>query len=119
MILIDNLMEVLRDLSDIELQRREWVELQNSTVYFPTEMVSQLFDDTGLSDYLNKDRCPGELDEDAFAELKKLNQATGRLDYLLPPAEFLHTPEMERVRTLAAGILDMLARRRGNPAGLD
>lgn len=109
MIYLGKIIEILRDLSDVGLQRREWVESQNSTVYFPSEMVSQLFDDTGLSDYLRIDRCPREISVELFQKFKELSQLTSKIDHLLPPEILLHSSEMEKVRKQAAVILDMLA----------
>ena len=108
MIDVKKMVEVLDDLSNLELQRREWVNLQESTVYFFSEMISQLFDDTGVSDYLSSGKCPVELDIEVFDELKKLHLYTRNVDQYLPPGELLLSPEMAKVREQAAVVLDML-----------
>ena len=44
--------ECLRDLSDLNLQRRAWLAGDDRTLPSPTELICQLFDDTGLDEEL-------------------------------------------------------------------
>jgi len=62
MIYVENLMEALRGLSDADHQRRTWLASGGPEISSFSEMVSQAFDDTGLANYIDTNRCPHELD---------------------------------------------------------
>ncbi len=45
------ILENLRDMSDEDMQRREWTENVKKTWYFPDEIFARWFDDTLKGDY--------------------------------------------------------------------
>lgn len=46
--------QCLEEAADLDRQRAAWVERTNAHFPPPTELVSQVFDDTGVDDLLNK-----------------------------------------------------------------
>ena len=102
----------LRELADLEFQRRAWLAAEGPIVSSFSEMVSQVFDDSGLSDSIDADRCPPELEDEAFRALKNLDRAVSVVDQSLGPEAQLEAPRMEEVRRLARAALDLLEQRR-------
>jgi len=111
MIDVAKLMGCLRELADLEFQRRAWLAAKGSAVSSLSEMVSQAFDDSGLADSIDADRCPRELDDEAFRALKTLDRAVSKVDQALGPEAQLENPRMEEVRRLARAALDLLKQR--------
>lgn len=75
------------------------------------EQVCQTFDDTGLSDVLDAEKCPPELDEQAFSTLKELDSAVSRVDQSASPGRLLKDPRVKKVREIAARALALVAER--------
>lgn len=107
-ILLENLIDSVRDLTDARLQRRLWLVRGGPEVSSFVEMWCQTFDDTGLSDAIDENRCPANLTQDAFEALKELDAAMKRVDYEQPPERVLHDPKMEEARQSAARALEIL-----------
>ena len=108
MVNVKQLIEALRDLSDVEYQRRAWLASQGPVVSSFDEQACQVFDDTGLSPALDTDRRPPELSEDAFSALKDLDLAVSRVEGNAPPERLLEDPRVVKVRELAARALALL-----------
>lgn len=113
MIDVAKLMDCLRELADAEFQRRAWLATEGPAVSSFSEMVSQAFDDSGLADSIDADRCPRELDDEAFRALKNLDRAVSKVEQALGPEAQLEDPRMENVRRLARAALDLLEQRYG------
>jgi len=113
MIDVVKLMDCLRELADPEFQRRTWLAAEGPAVSSFSEMVSQAFDDSGLADSIDADRCPSELDDEAFRALKNLDRAVSKVDQSLGPEAQMEDPRMEEVRRLAGAALDLLEHRYG------
>jgi hypothetical protein len=64
-------LETLRELSDASLQERVWLRGEGGEVSSPTEVVNQLFDDSGLSDLLEGDLV---FSEEADFALRQLSE---------------------------------------------
>jgi hypothetical protein len=108
MIDMNNLSRGLRELSDAEFQHRTWMASKGPEVSSFSELVSQVFDDTGLADALDAGRCPPELSEISFSVLKELDSAVSRVDQGATPEDLLDNPKVERVRELASQALDLI-----------
>ncbi len=108
-IYVSNLIECLKELSDAEFQRRVWVEGSGPEVSSLEELVSQLFDDTGLGDSIESETIAKELGDDAASALLELDSAINTLDQTLPADRLIEHPTMVRVRRLAADALSKLA----------
>jgi hypothetical protein len=96
----------LRELSDVEFQRRVWLSTGAPEVSSFSETVCQLFDDTGLEDLL--DRGPvfsPELDEG----LRELSAELSRIDSSAPPEEIIESSAMQSIRRKAQVLHDRLA----------
>lgn len=108
---VPNLMNCLRELADSEYQRRVWLGAGGNEMSSFTEAYCGAFDDTGLGDAIDADRCPPELDEDSYSALKRLGTAMSKIDDSGPPEALFRDPRMEKVRGLAQAALDLLERR--------
>jgi hypothetical protein len=113
MIDVVKLMGCLRELADLEFQRCTWLAVEGPAVSSFSEMVSQTFDDSGLTDSIDADHCPRELDDEAFLALKILDGGVSKIDQALRPEAQLEDPRMEEVRRLARAALDLLEQRYG------
>jgi hypothetical protein len=100
-ILIPELKESLRDLSDFEYQRRVWLSPDGPEFSSFDELVCQVFDDTGLSHVIDKPALEELVGKDAAESLRALNRAASKLEATIPPAEFIMLPEMARLAELA------------------
>ena len=110
---VSRLVVCVGELADAEFQRRAWLATDGPVVSSFQEQVSQTFDDTGLSEAIDADRCPQELDGELFAVLKKLDQAVSRVDQALRPEAQLNDLRMEEVRKQARVASKLLRKRYG------
>jgi hypothetical protein len=98
-------LEKLKELSDIEIQRRLWCAISGEVSSF-TECVSQLFDDSGLSSAFEKHQPVfGPIADET---LRQLDRAISRIDQSLPPADLLERPQMRVIRGIASKALRLL-----------
>jgi hypothetical protein len=111
MVNVKQLIVALQGLSDPEYQRRAWLASKGPVVSSFDEQVCQTFDDTGLSDALDAEKCPPELDEQAFSTLKELDSAVSRVDQSASPERLLKDPRVKEVREIAARALALVAER--------
>jgi hypothetical protein len=112
MISIDKtkVIEGLGELADYDFQRRTWLSPAGPEVSSFSELVSQLFDDTGLASVLERNTGSSIFGKSADAALRELNQAVGSVNQRLPPATLLEHPTMQAVRQKAARALAALTR---------
>lgn len=97
----------LKELSDYEFQKRTWLATSGPEVSSFSELISQLFDDSGLSDALGN--ASGEIfNTQTDKMLRALDEAISRINQRLPPAILLEDKKMQLVRKLAADALDSL-----------
>jgi hypothetical protein len=108
LIQLETLRVCLRELSDVEWQRRVWLAATGPEVSSFEELICQLFDDTGLSDAIDSGRCPAQLTEKSFLEFQRLGRAVRRVDQTAAPADLLEDPRLIEVRARAASVLDIL-----------
>jgi hypothetical protein len=95
--------ECLQELSDLDLQRKAWLDANGPVLPDPGELICQLFDDSGLGDELQS----GE----AFAPecdtaLRELDQAVVRVDVEQPPRELLGSEPWHEITRKAAAALN-------------
>ena len=79
----ESLIESLSWASDIDLQRREWTDNFALTVGTPTELVCQIFDDSGVGDLL----------ELGFAFSDDIDGVLRRMSSLVPEIDLEQSPE--------------------------
>lgn len=106
-ILVEVVVDALRELADEELQRRRWTAAQGPEVGSIVEATSRLLDDSGLGDAL--DRGTKVFGEHADETLAELAHRLVRIDGTRAPALVLSDPRMEEVRRLAASALDQVS----------
>jgi hypothetical protein len=95
----DKILDHLRELAQVEDQRRLWLASSGEISSF-TEAMCGLFDDTGLGDALQK----GDAVFNAGADrtLRELSAAVSTVDGQLPPGALIDHPLMGRGRALAS-----------------
>lgn len=102
--LTEAVLSALRELADLEYQRRVWTGRdRHGEMSSFEECVATLLDDSGLSVELDA-RGP-VFDARIDAELQSLRLALARIDTHRSPDALVADPEMSRVRVQAAGIL--------------
>jgi hypothetical protein len=105
---VEKLMQCLRELSSREFQADAWVRGEGPEGSSFSESVSQAYDDTGLSDAIDAERCPIELTPESFDALKDLDAAISRVEQGMPPTALLDAPAMKVVRRKAEKALALL-----------
>jgi hypothetical protein len=103
-----NLKLCLTELSDIDFQRRAWLAASGPEVSSFSELVSQLFDDTGLTDALEDARIEEAVGLEAAAKLRALDNAVAKIDQSLPPGALINLPAMVQIRELARQALEAI-----------
>lgn len=103
--------EALAELADEAYQREIWLASEGPRVGSLLEATERLFDDSGLSDAL--DRAGSHvIDEPIDAGLRRLRRMLKPLaDSNLPVPDVLATRQMAEARALAAKVLFALVRR--------
>jgi len=102
------LKECLRDLSDEEFQKRVWLLGAGPEESSFSELISQTFDDTGLSDVLDSPNFVNEVGGVAVQRLHELDKEISDLDQTLSPSQLIMHPKMKLVRELALKALEAL-----------
>jgi hypothetical protein len=103
----------LRELSDIDLQRRSWVEGLGGRLPSPVELVCQLFDDSGLGDLLDIGRV---FSVESDGALKELGRRVSLVNMDQPLDDLLEDPDWHRVVKKAKEALLNLEGYRGGGA---
>lgn len=104
-----NICNALGELSDIELQRQLWLSdgAGGALVSSFTEVVEELFSDTGLDDALNAGTTG--LDAETVKLLRSLRLAIDRVDNDHGPWQTIDDPNMVEVRSMAGKLLELLS----------
>jgi hypothetical protein len=89
----------LRDLSDRSAQERSWLLHRDGAVPSPVELISSLFDDSGLGDLL-KDGAVFSADTDRL--LRQLSTMADEVDLSQSPEKLLNDPRWQQLRDRAA-----------------
>ena len=104
----DEVISRLRDLANARLQEEIWVEAKAGGPTSPAELVSQLFDDTALDEYLR-----GASDSLVFspavdALLREISEMLDKLDLAVSPKLLLREPQWLEVQRKAAMALTLI-----------
>lgn len=91
-------LDTLYELSDASFQERAWLHCSDDEVSSPTETVNQLFDDSGLSELLERGIV---FSENADSALKQLSQLIDTIDFEQPIEVLLVDVRWPEVRQLA------------------
>ena len=91
----------LRELADPDFQQRVWVRGEGTEESGPSEVVSQLFDDTGLGDLLERSKRP-VVSKEADPVLRELGSRIEKVDLRTDVRELLDQQQWRRIRALAA-----------------
>jgi hypothetical protein len=106
-VLIDAVRAGLRELADVDFQRRVWSGRGTSHEMSSfEEAVSTLFDDSGLEPDLEQGRTV--FDAEVDAELRALGALLQRIDPFRDPDDIIDDPLMADARRRAAAILDAI-----------
>lgn len=107
---IEKLKATLEELADIQFQNRTWLSRGGEEISSFSELISQIFDDTGLARLLEGGSLKHILDSETTKALRELDAAISKIDQSLPPFKLIHTPEMRVVRSCAAAALRALGK---------
>lgn len=93
----------LRELSDIDEQRRLWLSTGNAEVSSLTECISRLWDDSGLGDALDSGETVYSIEIDRMFD--ELWNRLRVMDDRAAPVEIINDPRFIEVRNRAQEIL--------------
>ncbi|MCU0972473.1 MAG: hypothetical protein MUF80_00710 [Burkholderiales bacterium] len=106
--------EALRDLADVDFQRRVWIEGSKAEVSSPAEVFSALFDDSGLRDALSRKQqvFSAGIDARLAAFDRRLKPIVTRLYFLdlIDLAKEIEGAEWSAVRAEASLLLEDISR---------
>ena len=90
----------LKELSDVDFQRRVWVRGEGSEISSLTETMCELFDDSGLT--LALDKGEGSVyDEEIDAALRRLGTMMDAVDTSADTEEIIESARWTRIVRLA------------------
>lgn len=107
----DAVLQCLRELADRDFQERVWLRGQGNEVSTPSELVSQLYDDTGLGDLLDDSKIA--ITPQADRLLAELRRVLHQFDLYSGAEALLAEPEWLRVHELATQVMSVVAEERG------
>jgi hypothetical protein len=107
---INMLKECLYELSSLELQHRMWLYGSDAEQSSFSELVSQLFDDTGLCDQINSLSFEDYIGKNVVQKLKELDKLISYIDQTESPELIINHPKMSAIRKVAQDILDIIGR---------
>jgi hypothetical protein len=93
-------LDTLRELSDASFQEQVWLRREGGEISSPTEVVNQLFDDSGLIDLLGGSDIV--FSERADSKLKQLSAYVGTIDFEQSVEDLLSDDRWQQVRHLAS-----------------
>ena len=97
----------LKELSDIDFQRRIWVRGEGPEVSSFEEAVCQLFDDTSIGDQLDEGQ-EVVLSPKLDSILRELKHLLNKIDYRMTAEEILNHPNWDKIRQLSIQALSAL-----------
>jgi hypothetical protein len=98
-------LQSLAEMADIVMQRQAWIEKAQSRFPSPTELVCQVFDDSGVDDLLAKGLVFSEATDNV---LRRLSGLVARVNLDVRPQELLSSKHWFEVTEEAALALDMV-----------
>ena len=112
LIYVEHIRQGLHELASEELQRTFWVDPDDPRIGSFVEAICQVWDDSGLSIALRKqpEAVLELLGSDAVRLLEELDRVCQAMDHYLDPIVLVASPEMDKVRRLAAAALETLSR---------
>jgi len=115
----NNIVSLLKELSDIEFQKNIWLNVNNprGLVCSFVEAVNMLFDDCVVTEYLNE----GEIiiSKSVTKALKELSLALDSVNEYRPEEEIINDPLMDIVRVKAAECLVLIEASDGSESTVD
>ncbi len=114
-IIYEQIESCLKELSDIAFQERVWVRGEGPEVSSYTEVVCQLFDDTGIGDELCLEQHDGYvISKDIDPMLHELSDLLDSINSNLDTQEILKSPNWEEIRSCASHALKLLKKEKGS-----
>lgn len=103
---LDSFAESLRDAADLNGQKEAWVERKRVDFPSPVELLCQIFDDSGVGDLLDAQRCVFSTTTDAA--LRKLAKQAARLDLDQEPKQLVASEAWIEFALEASRVLDLV-----------
>lgn len=101
--------EALLDLCNSELQQESWIQGSPGGPTSPTELVCELFDDTGLSEYLADASKEPVFTIHVDDMLRQIESSLTDLDLAGPPSKLLEDKRWREVQALAGRVVRLIA----------
>jgi hypothetical protein len=108
-VIVSKIVDCLRELSDINYQKRVWLASTGPEISSYTEAVCQLFDDSGLGVELEKHDVI--FSEDIDNKLRVLHTKLAEIDDSKAPFDIINEPKMKNIRLLSMELLKLLSQR--------
>lgn len=103
-----NIKSCLKELSDIEFQKRVWLRGEGPEVSSYVEVVCQLFDDTGIGDQLSELEDGEILSQELDSALRELSILLDSIDYKAGVESILSHPKWPKTVKLASNALILI-----------
>lgn len=103
---IQTVKKCLAELADEKFQRKVWLSDGEPEVSSFSELRTQLFDDSGLSDLIDESSADKYLGAKIVSKIRKLDRLMSGIDEFIEPSVLIDQPIMEQVRSLADEILN-------------
>ena len=105
-IYLSHVREGLAELASEELQRQLWLSPEHPSSF--VEAVARTYDDSGLGDVLDEPLAVEEIGPTAVGLLQELSRALASVYWTVDEAALISSPEMLKIRPLAAAALNAL-----------
>ena len=106
---IANLIDGLKYLSNMDLQKRSCLYHEDVFVSSFSELICQIFDDTGLQDLIDEKSLQAHFSNDVCDEIYLLDEALSRVNKSLSSEELIESAEMDGLRSAAKKLFTHLA----------
>lgn len=103
----------LRDVANARLQQETWIHGRPGGPASPSELVSQLFDDTALGDYL--DRGQPVFSPRVDSVLRSMSERVETMDLWTSPARLLEDPRWLELQQKAAEAVSLIEQEEQQP----
>lgn len=98
----------LQELASREVQERLWVQGNGDEMSSFTEAICSVFDDAGVSRAMDSGVLQTYFSPEFCSKMRDLDRLVGVVPEDAAPEEVIASPEMERIRTLARRLLEIL-----------
>ena len=104
-----HLFEGLRQLASKKLQHELWMDGKDNQMSSFTEAICYVFDDSGVARALESGCLQSDVSTVLCSKLEELRRLIHQVPENVNPNEIIEHPKMEKIRPLAAELLDLFS----------